>query len=223
MLNPAQIWLLAILIAAVSFAGYIAVRVFGDRKGIAVAAIAGGMASSTATTLAFARLARGQPASARLLAGGILLAGVTMLARIVVLAGLLKPVLLPAILWPAAAAAAVLLVGAGTLLWRRQGAATEHPHLQIKNPFDLGTVLQLAGLIAVIMLVAKTLAREAVHIARHAVPVAVLEGPHKEASMTLGRNEDFSIASFRSAFGCKNVGGVAHAEPEAIIAPRNAR
>ena len=160
-LNPAQIWLLAILIAAVSFAGYIAVRVFGDQKGIAVAAIAGGMASSTATTLAFARLARGQPASARLLAGGILLAGVTMLARIVVLAGLLKPVLLPAILWPAAAAAAVLLVGAGTLLWRRQGAATEHPHLQIKNPFDLGTVLQLAGLIAVIMLVAKTLASEA--------------------------------------------------------------
>lgn len=84
-----------------------------------------------------------------------------MLVRIVVLAGLLKPVLLPAILWPATAAAAVLLVGAGTLLWRRQGAATEHPHLQIKNRFDLATVLQLAGLIVVIMLVAKTLASEA--------------------------------------------------------------
>lgn len=38
--------------------------------------------------------------------------------------------------------------------------AAEHPHLQIKNPFDLGTVLQLAGLIAVIMLVAKSLASE---------------------------------------------------------------
>ena len=103
-LNPSEIWLLAILIAAVSFAGYIAVRVLGDRKGIAVAAIAGGMASSTATTLSFARLAREHPESTHLLAGGVLLAGVTMLVRIVVLAGLLKPELIPALLWPAAAA-----------------------------------------------------------------------------------------------------------------------
>jgi uncharacterized membrane protein (DUF4010 family) len=157
-LNPAQIWLLAILIAAVSLAGYIAVRVFGDQKGIAVAAITGGMVSSTVTTLEFARLARGQPASARLLAGGILLAGVTMLVRVVVLAGLLKPVLLPTILWPVMMAAAVLLVGAGILLRKRQGAAVEHPQLQLRNPFDLGTVLQ--ALIAVILLLAKAVASQ---------------------------------------------------------------
>ena len=111
-LNPAQIWLLAILIAAVSFAGYIAVRVFGDEKGIAVAAIAGGLASSTATTLSFARLAREHPENTSLLAGGTLLAGVTMLARIVVLTGVLKAELVPEILWPVLAAAAVLLAGA---------------------------------------------------------------------------------------------------------------
>ena len=35
--------------------------------------------------------------------------------------------------------------------------------------------------------------------------------------MTLGRNEHFTIASFRSAFGCENVRGVAQAETEAII------
>ncbi len=160
-LNPSEIWLLAILIAAVSFAGYIAVRVLGDRKGIAVAAIAGGMASSTATTLSFARLAREHPESTRLLAGGVLLAGVTMLVRIVVLAGMLKPELIAALLWPAAAAAAVLLLGAAAVLWGRRGGATEHPQLQIKNPFDLGTVLQLAGLIAVILLVAKAVASQA--------------------------------------------------------------
>ena len=160
-LNPSEIWLLAILIAAVSFAGYIAVRVLGDRKGIAVAAIAGGMASSTATTLSFARLAREHPESARLLAGGVLLAGVTMLVRIVVLAGMLKPELIAAVLWPAAAAAVVLLLGAAAVLWGRRGGATEHPQLHIKNPFDLGTVLQLAGLITVILLVAKAVASQA--------------------------------------------------------------
>ena len=59
------------------------------------------------------------------------------------------------------AAAAVLLAGTAMLsLWRRQGGA-EHPQLQIKNPFDLGTVLQLAGLIAVILLLAKLVAAQA--------------------------------------------------------------
>ena len=75
-LNPAEIWLLAILIAAISFAGYVAVRVLGERRGVAVAAVAGGLASSTATTLSFARLAREHPENSRLLAGGTMLAGV---------------------------------------------------------------------------------------------------------------------------------------------------
>ena len=160
-LNPSEIWLLAILIAAVSFVGYIAVRVLGDRKGVAVAAIAGSLASSTATTLSFARLAREHPQGTRLLASGILLAGVTMMARIVVLAGVLKPALVAALIWPVGAAAGVLLAGTAMLsLWRSQGGA-EHPQLQIKNPFDLGTVLQLAGLIAVILLLAKLVAAQA--------------------------------------------------------------
>ena len=161
-LNPSEIWLLAILIAAVSFVGYIAVRVLGERKGIAVAAIAGSLASSTATTLSFARLAREHPQGTRLLASGILLAGITMMARIVVLAGVLKSELAAALIWPSVAAAAVLGAGAAVLwLRQRQNGATEHPQLQIKNPFDLGTVLQLAALIAAILLLAKLVATHA--------------------------------------------------------------
>ena len=66
-INRSEIWLLAILVAAVSFGGYIAVRVLGERKSIAMAAIAGGVASSTATTLSLARIAREHPESSRLL------------------------------------------------------------------------------------------------------------------------------------------------------------
>ena len=156
-LNPAEIWLLAILIAAISFVGYVAVRVLGERKGIVVAAVAGGMASSTATTLSFARLAREHPKSTRLLAAGTLLAGVVMLARIVVLGGLLKPDLLATLLWPALAAACVLLL-AVTVLLAGTGKSPEAPKLEVKSPFELGTVLWLATLIAAIMLIAKLLA-----------------------------------------------------------------
>jgi uncharacterized membrane protein (DUF4010 family) len=160
-LNPAELWLLAILIAAISFAGYVAIRVFGDRKGVAVAALAGGLASSTAVTLSFARLAREHPESTRLLAGGILLAGATMLARILVLVGVIKPELIGALIWPALAAGAVQLAGSGVLLWTGESRSAAQSLVDIKSPFDLGTVLKLAALIAVIMLIAKAMADRA--------------------------------------------------------------
>jgi uncharacterized membrane protein (DUF4010 family) len=158
-LNPSEIWLLAVFIAAVSFAGYIAVRLLGERKGTALAAIAGSLASSTATTLSFARLAREHPQGTRLLASGIMLAGVTMMGRIVVLAGVLKPALVASLAGPIGAAASVLLASAVVFSFQQQQTgASEHPQLQIKNPFDLVTVLQLAGLIAGILLLAKLIA-----------------------------------------------------------------
>jgi uncharacterized membrane protein (DUF4010 family) len=160
-LNPAEIWLLAILIAAISFAGYIAIRIFGDRNGIAVAAAAGGLASSTAVTLSFARLAREHPEGTRLLASGILLASVVMLARIIVIASALKPDLISTLLWPALAAGSVMLTVSGVLWWSEQSSTAESTGLQIESPFDLGKVLQLAGLIAVIMLFAKLLTDQA--------------------------------------------------------------
>jgi uncharacterized membrane protein (DUF4010 family) len=159
-LNPAELWLLAILIAAISFAGYIAVRVLGERRGIALAAIAGGLASSTATTLSFARLAREHPESSQVLAGGILLASMTMMARILVLVGLIKPELLGALLAPIGAAACVTLIGTAVLYWGRNDDADEQPRLSIKNPFDLRAVLWLVALLAIIMLVAKLLAAQ---------------------------------------------------------------
>jgi uncharacterized membrane protein (DUF4010 family) len=51
----------------VSFVGYIAIRIMGDQTGIVVASIAGGVTSSTATTLSFARLARDHPEASSLL------------------------------------------------------------------------------------------------------------------------------------------------------------
>ncbi|WP_200841214.1 MgtC/SapB family protein [Geminicoccus flavidas] len=59
-LNPAEIWLLAIIIAALSLVGYVAVRVIGARAGIVLQAVAGALASSTGVTLTLARMAKGR-------------------------------------------------------------------------------------------------------------------------------------------------------------------
>jgi uncharacterized membrane protein (DUF4010 family) len=68
--NLHEVWLLAIMASLISFTGYAAVHVFGDRLGIIVTAAAGGLASSTATTLTFARLGREQASAVNLLIAG---------------------------------------------------------------------------------------------------------------------------------------------------------
>src|SRR5690625_5154570 len=55
--NPHFIWLLVVLVSSISFLGYVAIRIAGPRRGIVVVGLFGGMASSTATTLALARMA----------------------------------------------------------------------------------------------------------------------------------------------------------------------
>ncbi len=160
-LNPAEVWLLAILIAGVSFAGYVAVRMLGDEAGIVVAAVAGGVTSSTATTVSLARLARESPPAAPLLAGGILIAGVTMLARVAVIAGALNPGLIAGLAPPLAAAGLSLLAASAALILRRRTHDAPHPDLQLKNPFELAAALKLAALIAVIMVAAKVLSAAA--------------------------------------------------------------
>jgi uncharacterized membrane protein (DUF4010 family) len=152
-INPYEIWLLAILIAAISFGGYVAVRVFGDRLGVVMAALAGGLASSTATTLSFARLAREHPSSAHLLAAGILISGLVMMLRVGIVAVMLNGALLPHLTVPLLGGAFVLAAGAGLLLLRN--TEQENPQLRITNPLALGTALKLALFIAVVMLAAE--------------------------------------------------------------------
>ncbi|MDP4032701.1 MAG: DUF4010 domain-containing protein, partial [Pseudorhodobacter sp.] len=162
--NLHEVWLLAIMIALISFAGYIAVRMFGDRLGILVTAAAGGLASSTATTLTFARLGRTQPASVNLLVGGILISGAVMMLRVGVIASALNVALLGP-LWPPLAAAALVLAAIALILIfgiHQSPAVGGDPvaRLTISNPLEVTTSLKLAGFIVVVML-ATELVRQA--------------------------------------------------------------
>jgi uncharacterized membrane protein (DUF4010 family) len=156
-INPAEIWLLAIMIAAISFGGYVLVRLFGERLGIIMAAMAGGLTSSTATTLTLARMGRDNGDAPHLLAGGILLSGVVMFARVGIVAGLLNPSLLPAL---------AKQEQRGHCQHRptrsdqgRGQRASVHPRLVLSSPLDLRIALRFALLIAVLMLASGLLHR----------------------------------------------------------------
>lgn len=154
-INPYVIWLMAIMLALISFGGYVAVKIFGERKGMMMMALAGGLASSTAVTLSFARLARDHPASARLLAAGVLSSGVVMFARVVIVAAAFNPALSLPLGLPMAMAGLVTAIGAAIYLFGVED--NESPKLSIRNPLELGSALKLAALIVVIMLAAKIL------------------------------------------------------------------
>lgn len=159
--NPYEIWLMTILIAAISFAGYVAVKVAGPKRGLTLAAALGGLVSSTAVTLSLARLVRRNDSHLRLLAGGILASGCVMMLRVIVIAGLINRELAIAIA-PILLAATAITGVVGLFLVRSdpdtspQGAKG----FELQNPFDLPQVLRFGGLLAVIMFATVVVRRE---------------------------------------------------------------
>jgi uncharacterized membrane protein (DUF4010 family) len=153
-LNLFEIWLFAIMIAAISFGGYVAVRIFGDQLGVLMAAAAGGLASSTAATLSLARLGREHPESARLLSAGILIAGLVMALRVGVVAALLNQALILPLAAPIGALAFVLAASAALLLLTGN-REKRSPKLEISNPLEIGTALKLAAFIAIVTIAAE--------------------------------------------------------------------
>lgn len=155
-LNPYDLWLMTILIAGVSFAGYVAMKWIGGAHGIALSGIAGGLVSSTAVTLSYARLARETPERTSVLMGGALLAAVTMMLRILLVAGSINQSLMRWLLLPIGLAALVTAAISGWKFWHGADDSLASP-LTVKNPFELSTVLRFTALLAVIMVAAKAL------------------------------------------------------------------
>ncbi len=156
--NPREVWLLTILIAALSFAGYVAIRFAGPKLGVLFSGLSGGLVSSTAVTLNMARLARQHRAREKLFAAAIMLASAVMMLRVLVVVGVVNIELVRILAVPLVLAALAQAAVAGVLgNWARDDAPVEEP-LTLKNPFDLGVVLEFGALLALIMALAKGLA-----------------------------------------------------------------
>jgi uncharacterized membrane protein (DUF4010 family) len=158
-LNPRRIWLLAVLIAGLSFVGYWAVRTLGNRVGLLLSAVAGGLASSTATTLSFARLARSHRPLCGWLAGGTLVASAIMSARVLVMAAVINRAFAATLAWPLGVFGGVSALAGALLLSRSPLETEERQEPTLTNPLEVGAALKFAVLIAVIMLIAKILAK----------------------------------------------------------------
>jgi uncharacterized membrane protein (DUF4010 family) len=155
-LNPHQVWLMVVLIAGVSLAGYVALRIFGARAGAPLLGVLGGLVSSTATTTVYARHARSQDDMVALSVVVILLANLVVLVRMGVLMAVAAPRVLPALL-PVLGTALGLGLAATLLRWRgiKAGGATPVP--EVKNPTEIRTALAFGAAYALVLVLAAAL------------------------------------------------------------------
>ncbi len=155
--NPREVWIIAIVLAGVSFLGYAAVKYFGARRGLLLAAAAGGVASSTAVTIANARRAAAREGSPRLLAAGVAVASAVMFLRVVGIVAALKPELL-VLVAPALIAAALTAVGfAGAWMTWQKADRDAYRSVKFRNPFDLLSVVGFAVFLGVIIVLGRAL------------------------------------------------------------------
>jgi len=148
-LNPYRLWLLVVLVASISFAGHFAVRVLGQARGILATGVFGGLASSTALTLHFARLSRRTQGLDALLAVGVILAQAMGMPRMIVVAAVASPVLAQTAAAPLALMMVIALLSALLLRLRLDTAHLRAPR-KMGPPFRLKDTLRFAVLLIVI-------------------------------------------------------------------------
>jgi uncharacterized membrane protein (DUF4010 family) len=148
-LNPFRLWLAVVLIAALSLLGHVAVRMRGESQGLLWTGLLGGLASSTAATLALARTARSHPAWSASVAAAIIASNGVMFARMAVLALVLQPTLAPG-LSTYLLLLAVLTFILAALRWRRRSAAGPSDEAPHGRPFDLPTAIGFGVVLGVV-------------------------------------------------------------------------
>lgn len=149
-LNPHSIWVIVILIMAISAAGYIAVRLLGTRFGLPIAGLASGFVSSTATIAAMGtRAAKAKEVLASAVAGAVLSTIATIVQMALVLATTSMATLLAlAIPLICAGLAATIYGSAFTVLAMRQRAEGE---VQSSHAFSLSTAFVFALTLSIIL------------------------------------------------------------------------
>jgi len=154
-LNPYWLWWMVVLITGLSFVGYVAISHFGDRIGVLLTALTGGLASSTAVTLSLAHMAKRTRVS-NIFMAGVLIASAIMFIRVVIEVAVVNPELLYTLWIPMLVMFVVTLIG---MFWLWQPKSDDEgkdkPPLKLENPFQISTALQFGILLGVVLLLAE--------------------------------------------------------------------
>lgn len=216
--NPYSTWLMVVLISGLGFAGYLLMRLLGAQAGITVTGLVGGLASSTATTLAFSRRSKDEPELSSSYALAVVLACTVMLVRVGVMIAALNTELALMIALPFAVMA---LPGVGFALWqwltRRTGEKVVTPP-KIHNPLGLGIAIKFGLLYAIVALLVK--AATALKFTASLLPLSFLSGltDMDAISLLMANNLHDGTVATELAAKCVIIGAVANSIVKATFA-----
>jgi uncharacterized membrane protein (DUF4010 family) len=151
-LNPRQIWLMVVLVVGMSLGGYLLYKSVGERMGLILAGVLGGVISSTATTVSYARRALSSPDQVAAAAFVITAASSVLYARLLVEISAAAPGQFADIAPPVAIMGAVSVVIA-IVMWRRASQIKDGLPAQ-QNPTELKTAFVFAAVYAVVLVAA---------------------------------------------------------------------
>lgn len=150
-LNPRNIWWMVVLIVGINLGGYIAYKFLGQRAGIVLGGILGGLISSTATTVSYSKRAAAAPGAIGPAAIVIMIASTIVFARLLLEIATVAPAFLPAAA-PWLTALLIISAVSSFALWFRSGK--DHDEMpEQENPSELKSALLFGLIYAVVLFV----------------------------------------------------------------------
>jgi len=149
--NPHQAWLMVVLISGIGLAGYTALHVVGTRYGAPLLGFFGGLVSSTATTMIYAKHGKSNPVMSNLAASVIVIASMVVLVRLMVVSAVVAFGALPGLL-PVLAGGLVFGLMVALYNWRKMSKATELYIPETSNPAELHTAIGFGLLYVAVLL-----------------------------------------------------------------------
>lgn len=155
-INPRELWLLTILVAGASFAGYVAVRLLGEDIGLFAGAAAGSLVSSTVVTAELGRRVRAGETASALGAAAASLAAAISVARVGALISIAAAVVLPQV-GPAIATASLTFLAAAFVLRRfaKDDKSRGDGREQLHSPLEVWSVLKFAAFLGAVIIVGR--------------------------------------------------------------------
>jgi uncharacterized membrane protein (DUF4010 family) len=147
-LNPRDIWLMVVLIVAISLCGYFAYKLFGDKVGVLLGGVLGGLISSTATTVSYSKMAAGNITPGKLAATVIITASTISLVRVLIEIRIVSPSSFMNLVFPLVAELVVMIILTGILSFKQQKGVFKMQDQ--KNPAELKSAVIFGLLYAVI-------------------------------------------------------------------------
>lgn len=141
--NPTQVWGLIVVVSAISYVGYVLMRVFGSRRGLVISSLLGGIVSTLAVTLSLAERAKNMASLSRICGVTGVMANAIQFPRLLFLVWLVDRSLAIYLTVPLFGMALVGIVGSFAFSRSKLNVEESTPVSPVmQNPFSLKPVLK---------------------------------------------------------------------------------